>query len=202
MKLGNQIMQNKWVRLETLKPSPQLREFIKASGAVEAMWEWLPRLPGRGTTYDAYFDHVMAQMKAGAMLPMFGHSKTDGAFVGGASFMEMSRTHRNARIGFMWTPPNLRGSPMTLAMQAAMLTSAVAWRAKRVYWMVDVLNTRQTAFVEKKISARREGVLESVARMNDGRWADIAIYALVGDRLEEAVERIEASLEREFAGAD
>jgi len=190
------------VRLEGLKPSPQLREFIKASGAVEAMWEWLPRLPGRGTTYDAYYDYVMTQVKCGGMMPMFAHSKIDGAFVGGASFMEMSRTHRNARIGFMWTPPHLRGTPMALAVQAAMISGAVAWRAKRVYWMVDMLNTRQAAFVEKKIGAQKEGVLKSVARMNDGRWADIAIYALVGDRLEEAVERIEASLEREFAEAD
>lgn len=202
MELGDLTFENDWVKLETVKPSEQTRDFIKASGAVEAMWEWLPRLPGRGTTYDAYYDHVMGLVKNGSMLPVFAKSKIDGSFAGGASFMKINRTHRSLQIGFMWMPPHLRGSPISLATQAAMIQGAINWRAKRVYWYVDVLNTRYSHFVEEKVGAKKEGVFESCARMNDGRWSTAAIYALVGDRLQEAVDRIEGTLAKEFADLD
>ena len=202
MELRDQSFENRWVRLEPIAASTEVRDFVKASGAVEAMWKWLPRLPERGTTYEAYYEHVMAKANDGSMIPLFAHDKMTGAFAGGANFMDMSRTHRSARIGYMWVPPHLRGTSIALATQAAMIQGAINWRAKRVFWFVDVLNTRQVAFLENKVGAQKEGVFESVARMNDGRWSDIAVYALVGDRLENAVEQIEARLEIEFAETD
>lgn len=202
MELGDQIFENEWVRLETVKPSPQTREFVKGSGAVEGMWEWLPRLPGRGTSYEAYYDHVMAQVKNGTMLPVFAHSKIDGSFAGGASFMRINRTHRSVQIDFVWLPEHLRGSSMALAVQAAMIQGAIDWRAKRVFWLVDILNTRFANFVENKIGAKKEGELECYARMNDGRWSTTVVYALVGDRLKACIPRIHAMLEKEFAEAD
>lgn len=195
-------MENKWVRLEPLKPSPELREFIRASGAIEAMWEWLPRLPEPGAMFDTYYDYIMMQAKRGTMAPVFAHCKIDGSFAGGANFMRINRTHRNVQIGYMWMPPHLRGTTIALATQAAMIKGAIAWRAKRVYWMVDVLNTRAEHFLEHKIGANKEGQFESHARMNDGRWSTSACYALVGDKLHLALERIERTLEAEYALPD
>ncbi len=202
MELGDLTFENDWVKLETIRPSDQTRDFIRASGAIEAMWEWLPRLPDRGTTFDAYYDHVMRRVKSGAMLPVFVKSKIDGSFAGGASFMRINRTHRSLQIGFVWMPPHLRGSPISLATQAAMLQGAIEWRARRVFWLVDVLNTRYSHFLEEKVGAKKEGVLESYARMNDGRWSTSAVYALVGDGIPKAVKRIEANLAREFSVTD
>lgn len=202
MKLSEQVFENKWVRLDTIQPSQQTREFIKASGAVEAMWQWLPRLPGRGTTYEAYYDHVVDQMKRGYMLPFFARNKADGAFAGGASYVDVSRTHRSVRIGSIWTPPDLRGTPLTLATQAAMIQGAINWRAKRLTWVVDTLNTRQMVLVEKKIGAHKEGVLRNVARINDGRWCNSAVFSLVGDEMSQAVARMETQLEIDFSQSD
>jgi RimJ/RimL family protein N-acetyltransferase len=102
----------------------------------------------------------------------------------------------------MWTLPELRGTPMTLAIQAAMVKGAMDSRAKRVYWVVDIKNTRQMALVEKKIGAQKEGVLRNLARINDGRWCDSAVFSLVGDEMRQAVARIEAQLEIDFSKSD
>lgn len=198
MQLRDQIFENKWVKLDLMKMSPEAHAFIKDSGAVEAMWQWLPRLPGRGTNYDSYYNHVVKMVDKGTMVAFYASSRRTGEFAGLVSFMDVSRTHRNARIGMMWTPPQLRGKPYALAIQGALLKGAIEWRAKRIYWMVDVLNERQIAFTENKLCAIREGVFKSVVRMNDGRWADVAIFALVGDQLAEAAQRIENQLETEF----
>ena len=195
MELNASGLENDWVRLEPLQPSEEVRAFLKATGAVEAMWNWLPRIPGRGTTFDIYYDYVIANMKKGEMVPFLAYDAKTGDFVGGSNFLNPNRTHRNVQIGFIWTTPEARGSNITLAAQMAMIQRAVDWRAKRVYWFADLLNEPYMAFLEGKIGARKEGEMECVARMNDGRWADAAVYALVGDKLKEAPARLQAMLE-------
>ena len=185
-----------------MKPDASFREFIKASGAIDAMWEWLPRLPNRGTTFDGYFDHTASQIKDGRMVSVIAFSKEDDRFVGGAAFIRINQTHRHLQIGFMWAPPELRGSPYTLAMQAGMIRAAMEWRAKRIFWTADTQNTRLISFMEEKVQAKREGVVESAFRLTDGRWSDAIIYALVGDRINEAITRIESDLAKEFAEQD
>lgn len=202
MELRDQSFENEWVRLDTLEPTPEMREFIKETGAVEAMWKWMPRLPNRGTTYNTYFEHVVAEAKSGKMLPLLAYSQDTGAFVGGTGFLRINRTHRSAQIDYVWTPPEVRGTSMALAIQAAMIQGAINWRAKRVYWLVDSLNTRYAKFISEKVGARKEGEFESYARMNDGRWSNMGVYALVGDRLTEAVARIKKTLEKEFPSPD
>jgi len=202
MELRDQTFENRWVRLETVEPSPEFRELIRTSGIMDAVWKWMPRLQGRGTTFDTYYEDGIAKIKAGSMMPVIGYSKTDGSFVGGASFLRMSRTHRSAQIDYVWTPEHIRGSKVPLAIQAAMLKGLVNWRAKRAYWIVNIRNERMVSFLEQKIMAKKEGEFEFYARMNDGSWSTSAVYALVGDGIKAAVERIEAQLEIEFAPAD
>ena len=202
MELRDQVFENDWVRLAPLQPSPETREIIRSSGAVEAMWDWMPHLSGPGTKFDAYYESVVRKMKQGRVLPLWSYNKSGGVFSGGAMFTQISRTHRSAQIDYLWTMPDARGSYSALATQAAMIQGAIDWRAKRVYWLVDTLNTPLVKFIEEKVGARKEGEMESYARMNDGRWSNMAIYALVGNRLGEAVARIEATLKKDFPETD
>ena len=202
MQLTNKTLKSDWVRFELMKPNPDSREFIKSSGAIQAMWDWLPRLPSGGTNFDAYFDHTAAQMKSGRMIPVMGFSKSTDAFIGGAAFLQINRTHRNLQIGFMWSPKQYRGSPYTLAIQAAMMQAALDWRAKRIFWTADGGNARLISFLEEKVRAKKEGEFRSVFRMTDGRWSDVHTYALVGDEIAEAIAKIESELEIEFSELD
>lgn len=202
MELGDQILENKWVRLEKPPLTDKLREFIRTPDLLESLWEWMPRLTARGLTYDAYFDYAMAKTKAGEMIPYFATSRIDKTFCGGASYMRVNRTHRSVQIGYMWSPKQVRGSDLPLAVQAAMLRAACNWRARRVYWIVDVMNKPMMSFAANKIGAKKEGEFESYARMNDGRWCDAAVFALVGDGLHDAAERIEARLEETLPFTD
>jgi LysR family hydrogen peroxide-inducible transcriptional activator len=82
------------------------------------------------------------------------------------------------------------------------MRGTVAWRAKRVYWIVDVLNAPMIHLLEEKIGAHKDGEFEYWARMNDGRWSTSAVYSLVGDRIAEATEEIEKRIAMDFASAD
>lgn len=195
MDLSDPKLENRWVKLTPFEPSPEAFELVQNSGAVEAMWDWLPRVPGHGVTFEAYYDYVVSKIKTGEMVPVLATRKSDGAFIGGASYMRPSRTHRSVQIGYLWTTPTARGTNASLAIQAAMIERAIAWRAKRVYWVADIRNERLCRFLETRIGAVKEGEFECFARMNDGRWCDAAVYALVGDKLAAALPRIEALLE-------
>ncbi len=195
MELSADGLENKWVRLERMTPSFEIYEFVKYSGAVEAMWQWMPRVSGWGVSFEDYFKYVSHQIKNRHMIAYLARSKSDDAFVGGAAFLRASRTHRSVQIGYIWTPPSVRGSKLPIAIQAAMIQRAIDWRAKRIYWVVDVTNTRYSAFLERKIGAIKEGQFESFARLNNGRWCDAAVYALAGDKLNGVVPRLEAMLE-------
>ena len=195
MKLADENIETKWVRLERAKPSPYFYDFVKTSGAVEAMWEWLPRLPGRGTNYDSYYDYVAQQIEKGKIIALIAYNPKNNDFVGGAAYLRESRTHRSVQIGYTWITPAYRGTSMTLAIQCAMLERAYERGARRVFWMADTSNSRMVGFLESKIGAVREGVLRCFTRMNDGHWCDAAIYALVGDEISDAIRRLNMKLD-------
>ena len=160
MRLVEQKFENEWVRLEPIQPSPEFREMLRVSGIMDSIWKWMPRLKGKGTTFDIYYDDAFAKTKAGTMLPLIAQSQHDGSFAGGAAFMRMSRTHRSAQIGYVRSPENKRGTNAPLAIQSAMLSGALAWRVKRVYWVVDVLNEPMVHFLSDKIGANKDGEFE------------------------------------------
>lgn len=198
MELYEKTFENEWVRLEPINPSAEFRKMLKHSSIVDNFWKWMPRLTGSGTTFDMYYEDALKKHKDGLMMSVAAYCQKDGSFVGGASFLRMNRTHRRLQIDYVWTPENKRGTSVSLAIQTAMLRGAIAWRAKRVYWVVDITNEPMMKFVGEKIGAKKEGVIECYARMIDGRWSDSAVFALVGDNIQAGIDRIEAKLRLEF----
>ena len=198
MELHEQTFENEWVRLELINPSAEFREMLKHSSIIDNFWKWMPRLTSGGTTFDMYYEDALKKHKDGLMMPVAAFCQKTGTFAGGASFLSMNRTHRRVQIDYVWTPEEKRGTTAPLAVQAAMLRGALAWRAKRVYWVVDITNEPMMNFVGEKVGAKKEGVIECYARMIDGRWSDSAVFALVGDNIQTAIDRIEIKLRLEF----
>ncbi|MEM9668941.1 MAG: GNAT family protein [Pseudomonadota bacterium] len=192
MELSDPGLENDHIRLEIFGEAA--RGFIGKSGAIQDMWDWEPRIPGRGTTYDAYFDYMMSQVDAGRLVPFLAYRKPDNAFAGGAAFMDPSRTHRRVNIASTWIVPEMRGTHVFKAMQAALIRRAFDWRARRISWHVDTRNLPLRGALEG-LGVPSEGVLRSVARLNNGEWSDIVVHALVQDEIKEAADRLEAALE-------
>jgi len=192
MDLSSPGLQNALIRLEIFGEAE--KDFIGSSGAIQSLWDWMPRVPGRGTSYDSYFDYMMGERDANRLVPFLAWRRSDDAFVGGASFYEPSLTHRRVKIMHPWIVPEMRRSPMFTAMMAAMIRRASDWRARRVSWQVDTRNKPLRRALER-MGVQQEGILRSVARLNNGEWSDVAIHALVQDEIREAANRLETTLE-------
>jgi RimJ/RimL family protein N-acetyltransferase len=192
MKLDAPGLEVAGVRLDLLTEAH--RAALADSGAVEAMWQWMPVIP-TGTNFTAYFDHTLADARDGRSIPFAVTRLSDGAFAGVAAYLDISRTHRRLRIGYQWHPQSMRSGIVPVATALALITRARLCRIRRIEFQIDEENVAATKSVER-LGATREGVLRSYMRAAKGTWANMAIYALVDNEIRTAMtllqDRVEA----------
>lgn len=192
MKLDAPGLEVAGVRLDRLTEAH--RAALADSGAVEAMWQWMPVIP-TGTNFKAYFDHTLADAKDGSSIPFAVTRLSDGAFAGVAAYLDISRTHRRLRIGYQWHPESMRSGIVPAATALALITRARLCRIRRIEFQIDEENVAATKSVER-LGATREGVLRSYMRAAKGTWANMAVYALVDNEIRTAMtllqDRVEA----------
>lgn len=182
MALDDPGLENDWVRLEVF--GPEHVTDLEASGAVQAMWSWMPTIP-RGTSLRAYVEHVEVLRRAGDSLPFAIYRREDDRFAGLSGYEVINRTHRRLRIGIMWHPEDLRGGPVFPATQHLLIGRALEWGARRIDWLVPAEAGAACRAVER-LGAVREGVLRSYMRMADGCWMDMVAYSLLREEAEAA----------------
>ena len=187
MKLDSPGLENDIVRLDLLTEDD--RAMIEQSGVDPDMWSWMPVI-ATGTNLHTYFDQVMRARQEGTMVPFKIFRKSDNAFAGTVGFVDVSRTHRRLRIGYLWHPEEMRGTVITPATQLAMLKRALASRMLRVEYANAEANERAIRAAEK-LGARREGVLRNYARVATGTWANVVLLSLVGSEIEAAIALLE-----------
>lgn len=202
MKLNAPNFENPWLRAISVG-TPELpydeafQNMVRSSGAEEAMWKWLPRISGGGSSFESYSQHVMKLTNTKKFYPMICFRKSDNGFVGGGAFIRPSRTHRTVEIGFVWLNEAFRKWVYFAALQELMVRRASDWGAKRIVWYVAPANERMIRSLTR-LGAMSEGQLRSVYRMNDGRWSDMVVFSLVQDEIKEALERVCKDLEADF----
>ena len=184
MRLDEPGLHNDVVRLDLLEESDRAR--LGGSGAVSSMWDWLPVIPS-GTNFNAYFDLMLAMKQKGNIVPFSITRQSDGAFAGVIAYLDVSRTHRRVGIGYVWHPPEMRGTVVPVATQMAMIGRAFGARMRRIEFPVAATNVRAISSLER-LGARKEGVLRRYMRLADGSWADLAILSLVDSEIRVAID--------------
>ena len=184
MRLDEPGLHNDVVRLDLLEESDRAR--LGGSGAVSSMWDWLPVIPS-GTNFNAYFDLMLAMKQKGKIIPFSITRKSDGAFAGVIAYLDVSRTHRRVGIGYVWHPPEMRGTVVPVATQMAMIGRAFGARMRRIEFPIAATNVRAISSLER-LGARKEGVLRRYMRLADGSWADLAILSLVDAEIRVAID--------------
>lgn len=175
--------------------------FLKESGAVEAMWAWMPDIP-TGKSADAYAAHVFSRQKRGELVGFTMFRQSDNAFAGVVDFDYISRTHRRVRITNFWYTHEARGKGYFQASQALLIRRALDWGAKRVGWMIPS-DARSAIRAIERLGAKEEGLMRSYCRLAGGGWADVALHVMLRDEAELALQRIQTARElRRDAGSD
>lgn len=183
MKLDAPGLEVAGVRLDLLTEAH--RAALAESGAVEAMWQWMPVIP-TGTNFKAYFDHTLADALTGRSVPFAVTRISDGAFAGVAAYLDISRTHRRLRIGYQWHPKEMRSGVVPAATALALIGRAKACRIRRIEYLIDEENIPAIKSVER-LGATREGLLRSHMRVAKGTWANMAVYSLVDTEIRTAM---------------
>lgn len=176
------------VRLDPLTEAH--REVLANSGAVEAMWDWMP-MTERGINFNTYFDQVMQEYREGHMVPFAITRTTDGAFGGVVAYMNIVRLHRRLRLGYRWHPPEMRGGLLSAATSLALLTRARDCRFQRIELHINLANTEAMTAI-KRFGATHEGVLRHYMRTANGLWADVAVYSFVGAEITQTIDSLQA----------
>lgn len=181
-------LENELIRLEPL--NEQFRENLRASGAVEYMWQSLPAIQ-RGAGFDAYYDHVLKNGHNGEMLAFALLDPNDGnRFVGVTALMDPNKMHRRVRLGYSWLEPHLRGNGVYAAIQQLLIQRALDWGAKRIAWLVEARNERAVRAI-LSLGAEEEGVLREYQKFADGEWVDVAVLSMLRDEAKEAIRRLD-----------
>lgn len=183
MKLDAPNLGNDVVRLSLLCEAD--RKPLADAGGVEAMWKWMPVIP-TGTNYDSYFDFMLEMARRGEIYPFTIWRLSDDAFAGVIGFLNISRTHRRLRIGYVWHPEEFRGTAIAPASQLAMLERARGSRMRRIEYLLASDNERAIQAV-LKMGATKEGMLRKYLRLADGGWADMVMLSLVDNEIDGAI---------------
>ena len=184
MRLDEKDFHNDVVRLDLLEESDRAR--LEASGAVKSMWDWMPVIP-TGTSFHAYFDFMLALKQQGTIIPFSVTRQSDGAFAGVIAYLDVSRTHRRVGVGYIWHPPDMRGTVVPVATQMAMIGRAFGARMRRIELPIAAANERAIRALER-LGARKEGVLRRYVRLADGSWGDLAVLSLVDAEIRGAID--------------
>ena len=184
MRLDEKGFHNDVVRLDMLEEGDRAR--LEVSDAVQSMWDWLPVIP-KGTNFHAYVDFMLAMKKQGNIIPFSITRQSDNAFAGVIAYLDVSRTHRRVGIGYVWHPPEMRGTVVPVATQMAMIGRAFGARMRRIEFPIAAGNERAIRALER-LGARQEGVLRRYMRLADGSWSDLAILSLVDAEIRAAID--------------
>lgn len=190
MELSAPGLENPMLRLDPL--SEDHLDLILGSGIEEAIWKWMPALPG-GTNLQNYYDFMLQAQKTGLATTFILFRQSDGAFAGVTGFNQINKIHRRLRNALAWHPPELATSDLYQAGQHAMIKRAYDWRAKRIEWQVNTNN----AYIMGELCAlapQREALFRNYERTADGVWVDKAVFSMTRPEMTETLTRLEASL--------
>jgi len=190
MELDHPGLENEWVRLEPF--SPDHRQSLYESGAVDSMWKWMPVISS-GTNYDSYFDHTLLQDKRGESCTFSIFDPGTKEFLGVIAFLNPDRAHRRIQITNMWLLPKARGKGHFTAVQSLMIERALGWGARRIVWLADERNQIAISAIEK-IGATKEGTAREYQRMVDGHWSNMVVFSMLRAEAKIALEQLNQRL--------
>lgn len=183
MKLDAPILENDVISLEVLTEAH--REPLRATGAADAMWSRMPVIAS-GTSFDGYFDFVLEQQAFGYFIPFSIWRKSDRKFAGVAGFLDIDRTHRRLRVGYIWHPEDMRGTAIHPATQLALIERALEARIRRIEFHAAESNQRAVNSA-LRMGALREGVMRNYIRIADGSWANMVMFSLIDTEAQAAI---------------
>lgn len=198
MKIEAVVLEDRFVRLELLKPA--LKDDVRAALDCDApSWDSMV-----GAAYGQYFEgwwvSAMAAMASGSRVAWVVRRKSDaggerGVLVGTTSLYEIKPEHRRCEIGSTFYRPEARGGAVNPACKRLLLDHAFSAGAIRVEILTDAVNAASGAAI-RKLGARDEGILRKHKITFTGRIRDTAQFAILDEDWPAVRDGLDARLSR------
>jgi RimJ/RimL family protein N-acetyltransferase len=170
-------------------------EGLRAAGADERAFAWLPFKLNRPEVFDAWIAGALAAAERGEMAPFATIERASGTVLGSTSYLALRPADRSVEIGATWLTPAAWGTGVNVEAKLLMLRHAFeTLRCVRVELKTDARNARSRGAMAA-IPAQFEGIHRQHMVLPDGTLRDSAWYSVI-DREWPAVR---ANLERRLA---
>jgi len=183
-------LEGRFVRLEPLAPQMKAELSDAIAGYPE---DWaIMASNGGGEAFDAYWDAALRDMARQDGAPQDGarqdgsqgrriafaiRRRSDGRIVGTTSYLDPNPRHRRVEIGSTFLGPEARAGAINPDCKLTLLTYAFSRGAYRVEFMVDQVNARSQAAVQK-LGAQKDGVLRRNVVTWTGRVRDTGVFSI------------------------
>lgn len=182
-------LENAFVRLEPLQDDH--RDDLARAASDPRIWRHTALTGG---SFATYWDDARCEQATGAQLPFAVRVRKTGALVGMSRLFRIDPEHLTCEIGYTWYSPAVWGSAVNPAAKRLLLGHCFeAWSARRVQFLVDHLNERSQAAVER-LGAKREGVLRAHRIRPDGSRRDSVVFSIIAAEWPEVRTALDARL--------
>jgi RimJ/RimL family protein N-acetyltransferase len=155
------------------------RDSLREIAMDPEIWRYFVVRVETDADFDAFFDAVLADQKAGLRITYHITDKQTGRSAGSMSFFNISESDARLEIGWSWLGKDFRGKGVNRWAKFLMLRHAFeAMGAERVEFKTDRLNVQARQGL-RNIGAFEEGTLRSLNPMPDGRRRDAVYYSVL-----------------------
>ena len=185
-------LENRWVRLEPLRPDHEEELARAASGLSELWYTSVPAPDGVG-------DEIRERLRlhrAGSMNPWAVRRLDTGEAVGMTTFCSIDQPNRHVEIGYTWLARSAQRTHVNSAAKLLLLghafeTCDAIGVELRTHW-----HNRQSRAAIERLGAKQDGVLRNHRLMPDGSVRDTVVYSVLPHEWPAVRAGLRASLER------
>jgi RimJ/RimL family protein N-acetyltransferase len=175
MALDAMALEGRFVRLEPL--TPELKSALSdAIAGHEDDWAIMAS-NGGGAAFEPYWASALSDMAQGRRIAFAIRRLSDGRIVGTTSYLDPNPRHRRVEIGSTFLSPEARAGAINPDCKLTLLAYAFDRGAHRVEFMVDQVNARSQAAVQK-LGAQKDGVLRRNVVTWTGRVRDTGVFSI------------------------
>jgi RimJ/RimL family protein N-acetyltransferase len=191
MDIAPVVFEGRHVRLE-----PLTMQHLEALASVldPTLLRWFPRPATNADELREFIAEALAAQMAGTALPFATVERASNRPIGSTRFGNIDRGHRRVEIGWTWIGrPWQRSAVNTEAKLLMMAHAFEAWKAIRVEFKTDMLNSQSRAALER-LGAVEEGRFRNHMLTASGRIRDTVWFSVTAGEWPDVKRRLEARL--------
>ncbi|HEY6643480.1 GNAT family protein [Povalibacter sp.] len=194
------VLERSGIRLEPL--AEEHLPGIERAAADGELWNlWFTAVPGPGQAR-RWFEHAMAGLQSGTMLPWAVRDANTGEIVGSTRYHDIVAPIDRVEIGYTFYPQRRHRTALNTTCKLLLLAHAFDTVGCAVVGLrTDNFNFKSQRAIEA-LGAKKDGVLRHHQARKDGSVRDSVMYSILRSEWPDVKRHLELRLARHVASAE